>query len=61
MMDRKLRVQLSWGSRDVDVSDRANGENRDRSSSRAFSWYLAPRPLPDVKYVATVNGYVALP
>lgn len=61
MLERKLRMQVWWGSRDMDVSDRANGENRDPSSSGPFSWYLAPRPLPDVKYVATINGYVVLP
>ena len=61
MMERKLRVQLPWGSKDVNVSDRANGDNQDRFSSGWFSWYLAQRPLPDVKYAVTINGYVALP
>jgi hypothetical protein len=60
MFERQIRIQTPWGSKDMNVSDRANGENRGRSSSGPFSWYLAQRPLPGLKYVATINGYVIL-
>lgn len=60
MLERKIRIQPSWGSKDMNVSDRANEGNRGRSSSGPFSWYVAQRSLPGLKYVATINGYAVL-
>jgi len=61
MFGRQMKIQPLWGSRNINVSDRANEENGHRSSSGVFSWCLAQRALPELKYVLTTNGYVILP
>jgi hypothetical protein len=61
MIAKQSRIQPLLGSKNMSVSDRASGEVVHHSSSGAFSWYLAQRALPELKYVATVNGYVILP
>jgi len=61
MIARRIRMQSLFGSKNMNVSDRANEENGRRSSPEPFSWYFAQRALPELKHVATVNGYVVLP
>lgn len=38
---------------------RANRKNRQHSSMGRLSWYFAQRAIPELIYVATINGYVA--
>ncbi len=61
MFGRQVKIQPLLGSKNTNVSDRANEESGRRSSPGAFSWYLAQRALPELKYVATMSGYVVLP
>jgi hypothetical protein len=61
MLGEKVGIQPAPGSKNMDICDRANGENRRRYSPWPFSWCLAGRALPEVKYALTVNGYIALP
>ena len=61
MFGKEVGVQPLLGSKDMDICDRANGGNRGRHLPWPFSWCLAQRALPEVKYVLTAGGYVALP
>ena len=38
---------------------RSNRKNRQHSSIGRLSWYFAERGMPELIYVATINGYVA--
>jgi len=60
MFGRHMRIRPPLASKGMNVSDRANEENRHPSSSGPLSWYFADRALPELKYVATINGYVIL-
>jgi hypothetical protein len=61
MVGKEVRIRPLWGSKNMNVSDRANGENGNHSSPGPFSWYLAEKALPELKYALTVTGYVVLP
>jgi hypothetical protein len=60
MIAKQSRIQPLLGSKDMNVSDRANEKNGHRSSSGPLSWYFAERALPELKYGLTINGYVVL-
>jgi hypothetical protein len=60
MFERQIKTQPVLGSKNMNISDRANEEDGRRSSSGIFSWRLAQRALPELKYVLTINGYVTL-
>jgi hypothetical protein len=60
MFERQIKTQPVLGSRNMNISDRANEEDELRSSSGILSWRLAQRALPELKYVLTINGYVTL-
>jgi hypothetical protein len=60
MFGRQVRIQPVLGSKNMNISDRANEGDGLRSSSGIFSWRLAQRALPELKYVLTINGYVTL-
>ena len=60
MLGRQMNIQPLLGSKDMNVSDRANQENGRHSSSGSLSWCLADRALPELKYVLTINGSVTL-
>lgn len=61
MFGKEVRTQPVLGSKNMNICDRANGENRRHYSPWRFSWCLARRALPEMKYVLTSNGYVVLP
>lgn len=61
MFGEEVRIQPLVGSKNMNICDRASGENRRRQLPWPFSWCLAQRALPEVKYALTVNGYIALP
>lgn len=61
MFEGEIRIQPLWRSKNMNVSDRANEQNGHRSWLGPCSWYVAQRALPELKYVATINGYVVLP
>lgn len=61
MIERQIKIHPLLGSKNMNISDRANEPNGRRDSSGVFSWYLAQPALPELKYVMTINGYVILP
>lgn len=61
MFGEEVRIQPLLGSRNMNICDRANVEHRRGLLPWPFSWCLAERALPEVKYVLTVNGYTVLP
>lgn len=60
MFGEEVRIQTLLGSKNMNICDRANVENRRRHLPWPFSWCLAQRALPEVKYVLTTNGYITL-
>lgn len=60
MFGKEVRIHPLWGSKNMNVSDRANRENGNRSSPGPLSWYLTENALPDLKYALTATGYVVL-
>ena len=61
MLGKEVRTQPVLGSKKTNICDRAHGENGRRYSPWPFSWCLAQRALPEVKYMLTINGYITLP
>jgi len=61
MLRKEVRMQPLVGSKNMNYCDRASGENGRSHSLGPLPWYLAPRALPELKYVLTSNGYMALP
>ena len=61
MLREEVRMQPVLGSKNMDICDRASGENRRGQLPWPFSWCLTERALPGVKYALTTNGYIALP
>jgi hypothetical protein len=61
MIARQIRKQPLFWTRHVNISDRANEADGHRFLQGPSSWFLAERALPELKYVATNNGYVLLP
>jgi hypothetical protein len=61
MARAQIRIQPLLGSKNLNIADRAKGKGERRSSSGLFSWYVAQRALPELKYLLTTNGYVILP
>jgi len=60
MFGEEVRTQ-PLGNRDMNICDRAKGENGRRHLPRPFSWCFARHALPGLKYVLTNNGYIVLP
>ena len=60
MLGKEVRTQPVLGSKKMNICDRANGENGRRYLPWPFSWCLAQRALPEVKYMLTINGYITL-
>ena len=60
MLGKEVRTQPVLGSKSMNICYRAHGENGRRYLPWPFSWCLAQRALPEVKYVLTVNGYMTL-
>jgi hypothetical protein len=61
MIERQIETQPVLGSKDINISDRANEPNSRRPSQRLLSWYLAQLALLGLKYSLTAGGYVILP
>lgn len=61
MFGKEVRIQPLLGSKNMNIGDRANGENRRRYLPWLFSWCLAQRAGLEVKYALTINGYITLP
>ena len=61
MFAKEGPVQPLLGSKNLNICDRANEENRPHSSPGPLSWYFVERALPESKYVLTINGYAVLP
>ena len=60
MLGKEVRTQPVLGSKKMNICDRAHGENGRRYLPWPFSWCLAQRALPEVKYMLTINGYITL-
>jgi hypothetical protein len=61
MFAKQVPVHRLLGSKKINVCDQANEESTPHSSPGPFSWYVAQRALPELKYVLTRNGYAVLP
>jgi len=61
MFGKEVRTQPVLGSKNMNICDRASEENRRHYSLGPFSWCLARRALPELRYVLTISGYIVLP
>jgi len=61
MLGEKVGIQPLLGSKNMNICDRANGEDGRRCLPWPFSWCLAQRALPELKCVLTIHGYITLP
>ena len=59
MAERQGKTLAMLADEKMVCSIGTNGKNGHNSSSGRLSWYFAQRAMPELIYVATINGYVA--